>query len=60
LDPTEFQILVAKGVHAPVPAYQPVCPTIIRVNTPGSTSADMLSLHFRHRRRPLFPFEDIV
>jgi microcystin degradation protein MlrC len=60
LDPAEFQILVAKGVHAPVPAYEPVCPTIIRVNTPGSTSADMLSLHFRHRRRPLFPFEDIV
>lgn len=59
LDPTEFQILVAKGVHAPVPAYQPVCPTIIRVNTPGSTSADMLSLPFRHRRRPLFPFEEV-
>jgi microcystin degradation protein MlrC len=59
LDPTEFQILVAKGVHAPVPAYQPVCPTIIRVNTPGSTTADMLSLPFQKRRRPLFPFEDI-
>ncbi len=59
LDPAEFQILVAKGVHAPVPAYEPVCPTIIRVNTPGSTSADMLSLPFRQRRRPLFPFEDV-
>jgi microcystin degradation protein MlrC len=59
LDPTEFQILVAKGVHAPVPAYEPVCPTIIRVNTPGSTSADMLSLPFRNRRRPLFPFETL-
>lgn len=59
LDPAQFQILIAKGVHAPVPAYQPVCPTILRVNTPGSTSADMSSLPFRNRRRPLFPFEDL-
>jgi microcystin degradation protein MlrC len=59
LEPTEFQILVAKGVHAPVPAYEPVCATILRVNTPGATSADMLSLPFVDRRRPLFPFEDI-
>lgn len=60
LDPSDFQILVAKGVHAPVPAYEPVCPTIIRVNTPGSTSADMESLPFRNRRKPLFPFENIA
>lgn len=59
LDPNDFQILVAKGVHAPVPAYEPVCPTIIRANTPGSTSADMAGLPFRNRRKPLFPFEAI-
>jgi len=58
--PSEYQILVAKGVHAPTAAYAPVCPTLIRVNTPGATTADMQSLEFHHRRRPLFPFEDSI
>ncbi|MCE9591108.1 MAG: M81 family metallopeptidase [Planctomycetes bacterium] len=59
LDPLAFRILVAKGVHAPVAAYAPVCPTLIRVNTPGATTADMTRhLHYKHRRTPLFPFED--
>ncbi len=57
LDPKGFQILVAKGVNAPLAAYKPVCPSIIRVNTPGVTSADMTQLQFHHRRRPMFPFE---
>jgi microcystin degradation protein MlrC len=57
LDPKSFDIIVAKGVHAPVAAYAPVCPTLIRVNTPGITTADMNALTYRNRRRPLFPFE---
>ena len=59
LDPAAFHVIVAKGVHAPVAAYAPVCKTIIRVNTTGPTTADMLQLTFHHRRRPLFPFEEI-
>jgi microcystin degradation protein MlrC len=59
LEPRRFGIIVAKGVHAPVPAYAPVCPTVIRVNTPGSTSADMTSFTYRHRRVPLFPLEPL-
>ncbi|MBT7597534.1 MAG: M81 family metallopeptidase, partial [Gemmatimonadetes bacterium] len=35
LEPADFQILVAKGVHAPVAAYEPVCKTLLRVNTAG-------------------------
>jgi microcystin degradation protein MlrC len=57
LDPTQFQVLAAKGVHAPLAAYREACRSILRVNTPGSTSADMHSLKYEHRRRPLFPFE---
>jgi microcystin degradation protein MlrC len=57
LDPLTFEVLVAKGVHAPVAAYEPVCRTIIRVNTPGPTTADMRQLTYRNRRRPMFPFE---
>lgn len=57
LDPEQFHLLVAKGVNAPVAAYQPVSRHFIRVNTPGCTTADMVTLDFEHRRRPMFPFE---
>ena len=57
LDPTRFRILVAKGVHAPVAAYAPVSKHLIRVDTPGVTTADMSRLDYRHRRRPMFPLE---
>ncbi len=59
LDPRKFKILVAKGVNAPVAAYREVCHTMIRVNTAGSTSADMDKFTYHHRRRPLFPLEPI-
>jgi microcystin degradation protein MlrC len=57
LEPGSFRILVAKGVHAPVAAYAPVCKRLIRVNTPGTTTADMRTLRYERRRRPLYPFE---
>jgi microcystin degradation protein MlrC len=57
LDPGAFDVLVAKGVVAPMAAYAPVSAQFIRVNTPGSTTADMQTLPYRQRRRPLFPFE---
>lgn len=57
IDPRSYRILVAKGVHAPLAAYRDVCDLFIRVNTPGSTCADLMQLVFRNRRRPLFPLE---
>jgi microcystin degradation protein MlrC len=57
LDPAAFRILVAKGVHAPVAAYAPVSKHLIRVDTPGCTTADLSRLEYRNRRRPMFPFE---
>ena len=57
IDPTEFHILVAKGVNAPVAAYAPVCKHFVRVNSPGCTCADMKKLDYFFRRKPLFPFE---
>ncbi|HIE97206.1 MAG: M81 family metallopeptidase [Fuerstiella sp.] len=57
VDPVSFRILVAKGVNAPIAAYREVCGTFIRVNSIGSTCADMSRLEYRHRRRPLFPLE---
>jgi microcystin degradation protein MlrC len=57
IDPKRYHVLVAKGVHAPVAAYAPVCRHLIRVNTPGVTTADLSQLEYRHRRRPMYPFE---
>lgn len=57
--PADYQILIAKGVQAPLAAYRPVCPNLIRVNTPGVTSADMEQFDYQYRRQPLFPFESI-
>lgn len=59
IDPSSYRILVAKGVHAPLAAYREVCGQFIRVNTLGSTCADLKQLEFRNRRRPLYPLESI-
>jgi len=58
LDPAAFRLLVAKGVHAPVAAYAEVCPSFVRVDSPGPTAADLARFAYHHRRRPLFPWED--
>lgn len=58
LCPATFHLIVAKGVVAPMAAYQGVCRNSVRVNTPGVTSADMTQFNYRHRRRPMFPFEE--
>lgn len=58
IDPSGFDIIVAKGVNAPVAAYSSICPTMIQVNTPGVTTAAITQLVYHKRRRPLFPFED--
>jgi microcystin degradation protein MlrC len=58
LRPESFRLLVIKGVHAPVAAYQHVCRHLIHVNTPGVTTADIKQLEYQQRRRPMFPFED--
>ena len=55
--PEEFDLLVAKGVNAPVAAYKEACKHFIRVNTPGCTTADIERLTYKHRRKPMFPWE---
>lgn len=58
LNPADFHILIAKGVHAPVAAFAPVCDRLIRVDTPGASAADMRKFDYRYRRKPLYPFEE--
>lgn len=59
LEPSKFQVIVAKGVHAPVAAFEPVCTVLIRVDTPGATAADMRNFDYDFRRKPMYPFEEI-
>lgn len=57
LVPQEFKAIVAKGVHSPVAGYGPYVRKVLAVNTPGVTSAELKHFSYRHRRRPLYPFE---
>jgi microcystin degradation protein MlrC len=57
INPRKMNIIIAKGVIAPLAAYEPVAEKVIAVNTLGSTSADIYSFNYRHRRIPLYPFE---
>jgi microcystin degradation protein MlrC len=57
VDPSCFRAIVAKGVIAPMAAYEEVVKRFIHVNTSGATCADMTQLDYKHRRRPMFPFE---
>lgn len=59
VDPNDYRIIVAKGVHAPLAAYRGVCDEFIRVNTCGATCADLTQLPYENRRNPLFPFENL-
>ncbi|BAM03040.1 M81 family metallopeptidase [Phycisphaera mikurensis] len=58
LDPAGFRAIVIKGVHAPVAAYRDAVTRLVRVDSPGPTSANALTREYRHRPRPMFPFEE--
>ncbi|MEX2235727.1 MAG: M81 family metallopeptidase [Cyclobacteriaceae bacterium] len=60
IQPEEYDVIVAKGVHAPIAAYKPVCKSFVQVNTEGVTQADLTRFSFQNRRNPLYPFEDRI
>jgi microcystin degradation protein MlrC len=57
VQPERYQVVVAKGVQSPRPAYEPIAAEIVLVNTPGVTTSDLSFFDYQHRRRPLYPFE---
>jgi microcystin degradation protein MlrC len=57
VEPREAKIVIAKGVHSPRPAMEPIARELIWVNTPGVTTADLTTFAYRHRRVPLYPLE---
>ena len=57
VNPARYDLIVAKGVMSPQPAYGPIASRMVYVDTPGISTADMRFLDHEHRRRPMFPFE---
>ena len=57
IEPTQMPIVVAKGVHSPRPAMEPIAREMIWVATPGVTTADLSTFVYGQRRVPLYPLE---
>jgi len=57
IEPLDMKTIVAKGVHSPRPAMEPIARQMFWVATPGVTSADLSTFTYRHRRVPLYPLE---
>ncbi len=57
IEPMDMRIIVAKGVHSPRPAMEPIAKKMIWVASPGVTTADLSTFTYRNRRVPLYPLE---
>jgi microcystin degradation protein MlrC len=57
IDPAGQSILVVKAAVAYKAAYAPIAGRVIEVDTPGLTAVDPTRFEYKHRRRPMFPFE---
>jgi microcystin degradation protein MlrC len=57
IDPARQAIVVVKAAIAYKAAYAPIAARAIEVDTPGLTAVDPARFTYRHRRRPMFPFE---
>lgn len=57
VQPQRKRVLIAKGAIAPRAAYEPVSASVMEVDSPGITAANPSHFRYRHRSRPMFPFE---
>jgi microcystin degradation protein MlrC len=57
IDPTSVRAVVAKGVNGPRAGYADVCDGLVVVDTPGVTRSSVEHFEYRHRRRPMYPYE---
>jgi len=58
IDPARQRVLVVKAAVAYRAAYAPLGGEVIEVDTPGLTAIDPRRFQHRHRRKPMFPWED--
>ncbi|MEU0466411.1 M81 family metallopeptidase [Amycolatopsis sp. NPDC006131] len=57
VDPARYHIVVAKGVNSPRAAYGAIARLMLVVDTDGVTAMNLDRFTYRHRRKPLYPFE---
>lgn len=60
LEPADFDLVVVKSPNGFRTWYESIASKIVPVDVPGSTSANLKSLPFRHCVRPIFPLDDNV
>jgi len=60
LDPREFDLVVVKSPNGFRPYYDEITSTIVAVDVPGSTSANLHSLPYTECVRPIFPLDEDV
>lgn len=60
VDPSDYRVVVAKGVNSPRAGYAPIAARMLVVDTDGITAMGLERFTYRQRRRPLYPFEAAV
>ncbi|GAA5118298.1 M81 family metallopeptidase [Haloechinothrix salitolerans] len=58
IEPTDYHVVVAKGVNSPRAAYGRIARRMLTVDTEGITAMGIERFDYQHRRTPLYPFED--
>lgn len=58
VEPTDYHVIVAKGVNSPRAAYGPIAKRMLVIDTDGITAMGIERFTYHHRRTPLYPFED--
>ncbi len=57
IEPKDQKVIIAKGVHSPRPAMEPIAKEMIWMGTPGVTTADLTTFTYKNRRVPIYPLE---
>ncbi|MDX2973352.1 M81 family metallopeptidase [Kribbella solani] len=57
--PSSYRIVVAKGVNSPRAGYAPIATRMLVVDTEGVSAMGLDRFDYRHRRKPLYPFEPV-
>ncbi|WP_214627435.1 M81 family metallopeptidase [Paenibacillus agaridevorans] len=58
LEPTEADLVIVKSASQFRQEYEKIASSIYILDTPGASTANLMSLPFRHIPSPIFPFED--
>lgn len=57
VDPAALRTVVAKGVNGPRVGFASICDGLVVVDTPGVTRNSIVEFAYRHRRTPMYPYE---